>query len=75
MFHGFGKTLGIAIKKLLTDFAPDVVVLGGGISRSAALFLEDVEAELVDTHMEVRVAELGDNAPLAGAGVAWFGSV
>jgi hypothetical protein len=22
--------------------------------------------------MEVRVAELGDNAPLAGAGVAWF---
>lgn len=72
VFHEFGKTLGIAIRRLLTDFAPDVVVLGGGISRSAALFLEDVEAELAGTKMEVRVAQLGDNAPLAGAGVAWF---
>ena len=72
VFHEFGKTLGIAIKQLLADFAPDVVVLGGGISRSAPLFLEAVKAELTDTHMEVRIAELGDNAPLAGAGVAWF---
>jgi len=69
----FGKTLGIAIRRLLKDFAPDVVVLGGGISRSAPLFLDAVTAELKDTHIEVRIAELGDNAPLAGAGVAWFG--
>jgi glucokinase len=73
VFHEFGKTLGIAIKRLLGDFAPDVVVLGGGISRSAPLFLDAVKAELKDTAIEVRVAELGDNAPLAGAGVAWFG--
>jgi len=72
VFHEFGKTLGIAIKQLLKDFAPDVVVLGGGISRSAALFLDDVKTELADTRIEVRIAELGDNAPLAGAGVAWF---
>ncbi|MBS1802092.1 MAG: ROK family protein [Acidobacteria bacterium] len=72
VFHEFGKTLGIAIKRLLADFAPDVVVLGGGISRSAPLFLDAVKAELPDTQIEVRVAELGDNAPLAGAGVAWF---
>jgi glucokinase len=72
VFHEFGKTLGIAIKRLLADFAPDVVVLGGGISRSAPLFLDAVKAELVDTTIEVRIAELGDNAPLAGAGVAWF---
>lgn len=72
VFHGFGKSLGIAIKRLLKDFAPDVVVLGGGISRSAPLFLDDVKAELADTQIEVRIAELGDDAPLAGAGVAWF---
>lgn len=72
VFHEFGKTLGIAIKRLLTDFAPDVVVLGGGISRSAPLFLDDVKVELTGTGMEVRTAMLGDNAPLAGAGVAWF---
>ncbi|WP_109486941.1 ROK family protein [Occallatibacter savannae] len=72
VFQEFGKTLGILIKELLRDFAPDVVVLGGGISRSAPLFLDAVKAELKDTGIEVRIAELGDNAPLAGAGVAWF---
>jgi glucokinase len=72
VFQEFGKALGIAIKRLLVDFAPDVVVLGGGISRSAPLFLDAVKAELAGAGMEVRVAELGDNAPLAGAGVAWF---
>ena len=72
VFQESGKTLGIAIKRLLTDFAPDVVVLGGGISRSAPLFLDAVKAELAGTQIEVRIAELGDNAPHAGAGVAWF---
>ena len=72
VFEEFGKTLGIAIKKLLADFAPEVVVLGGGISRSSHLFLSAVKAELKDTRIEVRIAQLGDNAPLAGAGVAWF---
>ena len=72
VFQEFGKTLGIAIKRLLADFAPDVVVLGGGISRSANLFLDSVKAELKGSAIEVRIAKLGDNAPLAGAGVAWF---
>lgn len=73
VFEEFGKILGVAIKNLLADFAPDVVVLGGGIARSAHLFLAAVQSELAGTNIEVRVAELGDNAPLAGAGVAWFG--
>ena len=72
VFEEFGKTLGIAIKRLLTDFAPDVVVLGGGIARSASLFLDAVKVELKHTRIEVRIAKLGDSAPLAGAGVAWF---
>jgi glucokinase len=72
VFQEFGKTLGIAIKRLLGEFAPDVVVLGGGISRSAPLFLDAVNAQLKDTGIEVRISELEDNAPLAGAGVAWF---
>lgn len=72
VFHGFGRDLGVAIKRLLADFAPDVVVLGGGIARSAHLFLSATEAELDGTGIELRIAELGDNAPLAGAGVAWF---
>ena len=73
VFEQFGRKLGVALKRLLADFAPDVVVLGGGISRSAYLFLPALKAELEGAKFEVRLAELGDNAPLAGAGVAWFG--
>lgn len=73
VFAEFGKNLGVAIKRLLAEFAPDVVVLGGGIARSAHLFLAATKAELEGTGIELRLAELGDNAPLAGAGVAWFG--
>jgi glucokinase len=72
VFQEFGKNLGIALKRLLAEFAPDVVVLGGGISRSAHLFLQAAKAELEGAKFEVRIAQLGDNAPLAGAGVAWF---
>jgi glucokinase len=72
VFEEFGKTLGQALRHLLADFAPDVVVLGGGISRSALLFLPAAQAQLKGTTFELRIAELGDNAPLAGAGVAWF---
>ena len=72
VFEEFGKNLGVALKRLLADFAPEVVVLGGGISRSAPLFLPAAKKELEGAKFEVRIAELGDHAPLAGAGVAWF---
>jgi len=72
VFAEFGKNLGVALRRLLADFDPDVVVLGGGISRSAHLFLPAAKAELKGARFELRIAELGDNAPLAGAGVAWF---
>jgi glucokinase len=74
VFEEFGRNLGIALKSLLADFAPDVVVLGGGIARSSHLFLPAAKAELAGTKFEVRTAELWENAPLAGAGVAWFGA-
>lgn len=72
VFEGFGRDLGVAIKLLLKDFSPDVVVLGGGIARSANLFLAATTIELEGTGIELRIAELGDDAPLAGSGVAWF---
>ena len=72
VFAEFGTKLGIALKQLLEDFAPDAVVLGGGIARSAHLFLPAAKAALKGTSFDLRIAELGDNAPLAGAGVAWF---
>ena len=72
VFAEFGRHLGRTLKSLLFPFAPDVVVLGGGISRAAALFLPFAQEQLEDVKLTLRVSALGDRAPLVGAGVAWF---
>lgn len=74
VFTRFGHELGLAFRTVLATFAPQVVVLGGGISRSSHLFLPAAEQELQGMKMELRISELMDNAPLVGAGVAWFAS-
>lgn len=70
-FAEFGRNLGVALRDVLSTFAPRVVVLGGGIARSAHLFLSAAQAEIGDL-AELRVSALGDHAPLVGAGAAWF---
>ena len=72
VFADFGKTLGQALRSVIVPFAPQRVVLGGGISRSAALFLPQAQAELNGVSFELRISALLDRAPLVGAGVAWF---
>ena len=72
IFEEFGNRLGLVLRSLFSEFEPDLVVLGGGISRSAHLFLASAVSELKGLKVQLRVSMLGDNAPLAGAGVAWF---
>ncbi len=71
VFAEFGRHLGRALRILTAEFAPDVVVLGGGISRSSQLFLPVAERELQGTHLKLRTSVLLDHAALVGAGVAW----
>ncbi|HEY1896006.1 MAG TPA: ROK family protein [Terracidiphilus sp.] len=72
VFLDFGRTLGTALRTVLGAFGPQVIVLGGGISRSAHLFLGAAQAELDTPRVELRVSLLGESAPLVGAGAAWF---
>jgi glucokinase len=72
VFSDFGRTMGAALRTVLAAFAPQVIVLGGGISRSAHLFLPAAQAELDALTVELRVSSLGEIAPLVGAGAAWF---
>ena len=72
VFTEFGRQMGLALRGTLAAFAPDVVVLGGGISRSAKLFLPSAREALGGLSLELRVSTLQDTAPLVGAGVAWF---
>ncbi len=69
-FQKFGQHLGEAIRTLLAGFHAEVIVLGGGISRSAQLFLPAVQAQLGDSPTQLRVSELKDKAALVGCGVA-----
>jgi glucokinase len=71
-FIEFGYHLGRVLHSILSNFAPNIVVLGGGISRSAHLFLPTAQRELDGLSARVVVSTLLDHAPLVGAGVAWF---
>jgi glucokinase len=71
-FEAFGRHLGLALRGALEAFAPNAIVLGGGISRSAHLFIPSARHGLKGLNLELRVSELLDTAPLVGAGVAWF---
>ena len=71
-FAEFGQHLGEVIRSLLAGFHADVIVLGGGISRSASLFLPTVRARLGDSSIQLRVSQLQNRAALVGCGVAAF---
>lgn len=74
VFAHFGRHLGRTLRTILSAFAPDVIVIGGGISRSAHLFLPAAQAELHDAKIPLRISTLLENAALAGAGVHFFNS-
>jgi glucokinase len=71
-FVEFGEHLGRVIGTMLARFAPQVVVLGGGISRAARLFLPAALDQLKDSTILLRVSELQDRAALVGCAVARF---
>ena len=71
VFEDFGTRLGETLSVILRDFAPQVVVLGGGISKSSQLFLPAAVRKLGNS-VELRISALQEKAPLVGAGVAWF---
>ena len=71
-FAEFGHHLGRVIGEVIADFRADVVVLGGGISRSAELFLPATRAEIPNHDLQIRVSELKDRAPLVGCAVATY---
>jgi glucokinase len=68
----FGRHLGLALRTVLSEFAPNVVVLGGGISRSSHLFLPTAQSQLENLNFHLQISALKDHAPLVGAAVAWF---
>jgi glucokinase len=75
VFTDFGKSMGGALRSVLSEFDPQVIVLGGGISRSSYLFLAAAQEEFAGVRAALRVSALGGDAPLVGGGAAWFEQV
>ncbi len=70
-FQDFGRHLGLALNQHAAAFHPDVIVLGGGISRASHLFLPATQKALTFP-TKIAISVLMDEAQLAGAGVHWF---
>ncbi len=75
VFESFGAHLGQVFRSILAPFAPEVVVIGGGISRSAYLFLPAAQKEIRGFGFRLVTSSLLDKAPLAGATVFWQNGV
>lgn len=71
VFETFGNHLGRVFHEVLGPFAPDVVVVGGGIARSAHLFLPITQQQVSDKGFLLVTSTLLDRAPLVGAGAFW----
>jgi glucokinase len=73
-----GRYLGVGLSNLVTVLCPDVIALGGGLMRSAALFLDPARAVVARScglvpwrRTEIRLAGLGADSALIGAAQAW----
>ena len=72
------RYLGLGLANLVTLFAPDAIVLGGSVMKSAPLFLKEIRAtinrccRLVPYEKsELTLASLGEDANLIGAARVW----
>ena len=70
----YGKLLGVGLGNLIYVLTPEAIILGGGISAGADLFLPAMKAELEQRvlfssreGLEILIAELGNQAGMIGA--------
>jgi len=72
-FADFGRHLGGALNQHTQPFHPNLIVLGGGISRAHQLFLPATEKALAPNFTpKIAISSLMDQASLTGAGVHWY---
>jgi glucokinase len=72
--RGAGRWLGIAVANLVTAIHPDLIVIGGGVSRIGDLLIERIREEVVirtpifpPDSIHVEASQLSDKAGILGA--------
>ena len=71
VFDNFGRHLGQVIRKILAPIRPDVIVFGGGISRSSHLFLPTARKQIDGLGIRLVPSMLMEKAPMFGAAMFW----
>ena len=73
------RYLGLGLANLVTMFVPEIIVLGGSVMKSAALFMDDIRkliaasCRFVPFHRtDLALASLGDDTNLIGAARVWY---
>ena len=74
IFHRYCRYLALAINNVVSFLDPDMVVLGGGVSRAGDFLLNTVKEKLPHFLMfktmpyaDIRIAKLGNDAGMIGA--------
>ena len=78
-WQDYGKLLGAGLASLIYVLTPEAVIIGGGISASAAFFfpatLEEMKQRVLPSsrqNLQLLTAQLGNQAGMIGAGkLAW----
>jgi glucokinase len=71
VFHTFGRYLGEVIAEVLAPLSPELIVFGGGISRSSHLFLPAARKPVRRLRIKLVSSALSETAPLLGAALYW----
>lgn len=71
VFEKLGRDLGEVIHDVIVPFGPEIVVVGGAIARSAALFLPIAQSVIEDADLRIEPSFLFDQAQLIGAAAHW----
>jgi len=70
---------GLGLANLVTMFAPEMIILGGSVMKSADLFLDEVRRVIASScrlvpfqSTQLKLASLGEHTNLIGAARVWY---
>jgi predicted NBD/HSP70 family sugar kinase/mannose-6-phosphate isomerase class I len=68
LFNEFAENFIEFISPWIHSFKPDCIVLGGGIAKASALFIEKISSSITtEYNTEIKISTLGDKAAIIGA--------
>jgi|688.fasta_scaffold01486_40 glucokinase len=70
IWNDYGRILGIGLHNISLLWQPEIIVLGGSMSKKASLFIKSLNSSLEETLLnkspEIRISTLGDENGLIG---------